>query len=220
MTNSIRIVVADDHPLLRDGVIRTLQSQEGLDVLGEADSADTAVEQVITCRPDIALLDISMPGSGIEAARRISSMKAATRIIMLTVSEEDDDVIEALKAGAHGYVLKGVRAEELVSVIKTVHVGGSYIPPSLASRVLLAMNSPEKKPQSTDELLDSLTDRETEILKLVSVGNSNKEVGLKLELQEKTVKHYMTSILQKLHAKNRVEAAVKAQSAWGDQPSK
>lgn len=214
MTRSIGVVVADDHPLLRDGVIRTLQSREGIDVLGEADSAKTAIEQVRTCRPDIALLDISMPGSGIEAAREISALPSAPRIIMLTVSEEDDDVVDALKAGASGYVLKGVNADELVSVIRTVHGGQSYIPPSLAAQVLIAMNNPEPEAPATDDLLDSLTARETQILRLVSVGKSNKEVGRELDLQEKTVKHHMTNILQKLHSKNRVEAAVKAHSVW------
>ena len=214
MTRSISVVVADDHPLLRDGVIRTLQSQGGIDVLGEADSAESAIEQVRTCRPDIALLDISMPGNGINAAREIAALPAAPRIIMFTVSEEDDDVVDALKAGASGYVLKGVGAEELVAVIRNVHGGQSYIPPSLAAQVLIAMNNPAPAVPATDELLDSLTNRETQILRLVSVGKSNKEVGLELDLQEKTVKHHMTSILSKLHAKNRVEAAVKAQNVW------
>lgn len=216
MGKTIGIVVADDHPLLRGGVIQTLQSQINMDVLGEAGSADEAVERVGDCRPDIALLDISMPGSGIEAARRISALKHPPRIVMLTVSEAEDDVIAALKAGAHGYVLKGVSAGELISVIQNVHEGQSYIPPSLAAQVVMAMNNPKSATKTADELLDSLSDRETEILKLVSVGKSNKEVGRELDLQEKTVKHYMTIILQKLHAKNRVEAAVKAQTVWNN----
>ena len=214
MSKSIGIVVADDHPLLRDGVIRTLQNKNGIEVLGEAGSTDEAVQRVIDCKPDIALLDISMPGNGIEAARKISNLPDAPKVIMLTVSEEEDDIIAALKAGALGYVLKGVRAEELVSVVRSVHDGQSYIPPALAAQVLIAMNDPKPKPKSTGELLDLLTARETEILKLVSIGNSNKEVGLELELQEKTVKHYMTTIHQKLHAKNRVEAAIKAHEVW------
>jgi DNA-binding NarL/FixJ family response regulator len=214
MKQSIGIVVADDHPLLRDGVIRTLQNQEGIDVLGAADSAKSAVEQVIKCRPDIVLLDISMPGNGIMAAQEIAELPSPPKIIMLTVSEDDDDIIKALEAGALGYVLKGVNAEELTKIVREVHIGLSYISPSLAVQVLIAMNKPKQKHQTADELLETLTARETEILKLVSVGKSNKEVGLSLNIQEKTVKHYMTSILQKLHAKNRVEAAIKAQNAW------
>ena len=214
MSKSISIVVADDHPLFRDGVIRSLQSRPDIDVLGEAGSADEAVQRVADCKPDIVLLDISMPGSGIEAARRISVLKFPPRIVMLTVSEAEDDIIAALKAGAHGYVLKGVGADELVSVIRAVHDGQSYIPPALAGQVLMAINDPKPASRSNDQLIDSLSARETEILRLVAIGKSNKEVGRALNLQEKTVKHYMTIILQKLHVKNRVEAAVKAQEVW------
>ncbi len=155
-----------------------------------------------------------MPGSGIEAARQISQLKFPPRIIMLTVSESEDDIMAALKAGAHGYVLKGVNAEELVSVVRSVHDGQSYIPPSLAAQVLMAMSEPKSKKPASDDLIDTLSSRETDILKLVAMGKSNKEVGLELDLQEKTVKHYMTIILQKLQVKNRVEAAIRAQEAW------
>ncbi len=216
MSNPIGVVVADDHPLLRDGVVRTLLSQQGIEVLGEADSADGAVEQVIKAQPDIALLDISMPGSGIEAARRISEMGTSTRIVMLTVSEEDDDVAEALKAGAHAYVLKGVKAQELVDVIRDVDAGGTYIHPLLATQALFAAGKPMEKSPVNDPHIKSLTEREREILKLVSVGKSNREVGTELDLQEKTIKHHMTSILKKLQVKNRVEAALKAHAVWGD----
>lgn len=214
MKGRIGVVVADDHPLLRDGVIRTLQSQEGIDVLGEAEDAESAFEQCYICRPDIVLLDISMPGGGIQAARKISEMRNAPKIIMLTVSEAEEDVIESLKAGAQGYVLKGVKAEELVSVVKSVHGGESFIPPSLAAQVLLEMNNPTPKHIAFDELILELTRRELDILKLVSEGKSNKEIGRALELQEKTVKHHMTSIMGKLQVRNRVEAAVKAADYW------
>ena len=141
MNSSIGVVVADDHPLLRDGVIRTLQCQTGIDVLGEAADTASAVEQCTTCRPDIALVDISMPGGGIEAARQITALNTPPRVVMLTVSEEEDDVVDALKAGASGYVLKGVNAEELVSIIRSVHAGESYIPPSLAAQVLVSLET-------------------------------------------------------------------------------
>ncbi|MGI9355719.1 MAG: response regulator [Rhizobiaceae bacterium] len=214
MNSSIGVVVADDHPLLRDGVIRTLQSQTGIDVLGEAEDAMSAVEQCTTCRPDIALIDISMPGGGIEAARQIAALNTPPRVVMLTVSEEEDDVVDALKAGASGYVLKGVNAEELVSIVRSVHAGESYIPPSLAAQVLMSINNPSAAPVPDSDLLDTLTSRETDILKLVATGKSNKEIALSLDLQEKTIKHHMTSILQKLQVRNRVEAAVKANDVW------
>ncbi len=214
MNTSIGVVVADDHPLLRDGVIRTLQSQTGIDVLGEAGDAASTVEQCAICKPDIALVDISMPGSGIEAARQIAALKKPPRVVMLTVSEEEDDVVDALKAGASGYVLKGVNAEELVSIIRSVHAGESYIPPSLAAQVLMSLNNPSATPAPDSDLLDTLTSRETEILKLVARGRCNKEIAFALGVQEKTIKHHMTSILQKLQVRNRVEAAVKANDVW------
>lgn len=216
MNSSIGVVVADDHPLLRDGVIRTLQSQTGIDVLGEACDAASAVEQCSLCRPDVALVDISMPGGGIEAARRIAALDRPPRVVMLTVSEEEDDVVDALKAGASGYVLKGVNSEELVSIIRSVHAGESYIPPSLAAQVLMSISNPSQESVPDSELMDALTARETDILKLVAKGQSNKEIALALDLQEKTIKHHMTSILQKLQVRNRVEAAVKANEVWKD----
>lgn len=203
------IVVVDDHPLYRAGVARTLSEASDLRVLGEGASADDAVELVRRTRPNIALLDISMPGGGIAAARRIAAERPETLVVMLTASEADDDIMESLAAGARGYVLKGVGAHDLLSVIRTVAAGGSYVSPSLAGRLLMAMKGKgqESAPKSP---LDSLTDREEEILRLVSAGKSNKEVGRTLGLQEKTVKHYMTSILQKLQVRNRTEAAILA----------
>lgn len=209
MSEAIRIAVIDDHPLFRGGVVRTLTEGAGFDVVGEGGSADEAVELVARRLPDIVLLDISMPGGGIEAARRIGAEFPAVRIVMLTVSEADDDVLAALKAGARGYVLKGVGAEELTGVLRGVAAGASYVSPNLAARVLAAMRD-----QANDaaDPIDGLTRREEDILRLVSRGLSNKEVGRELDLQEKTVKNYMTNILQKLQARNRVEAALMARN--------
>lgn len=209
MPEATTIVVVDDHPLYRAGVARTLSEASDLRVLGEGASADDAMELVRRARPNIVLLDISMPGGGIAAARRIAAEHPETLIIMLTASESDDDIMESLAAGARGYVLKGVGAHDLLSVIRNVVGGGSYVSPSLAGRLLLAMKGKghEAAPKS---LLSALTDREEEILRLVSAGKSNKEVGRTLGLQEKTVKHYMTSILQKLQVRNRTEAAILA----------
>jgi len=218
VSKEISVVVADDHPLYRSGIIKTLQEEDGITVLGEAGTATDAVELVKIHAPDIALLDISMPGNGMTAAQEISAGENKTRIIMLTVSEQDDDIIEALKAGAVGYVLKGVGATELVSVIRDVNSGMSYVSPSLAARVLLTMKDPDSIAATPEQLLSSLSKREEEILKLVSHGLSNKEVARELDLKEKTIKHYMTNILQKLHVRNRVEAAVKAQEIWRNSP--
>lgn len=211
--DKIRIVVADDHPLYREGVARSLADDAAFAVVGQAADADGAVELVERLAPDIALLDLSMPaGGGISALRRIMSLPVTPKVAMLTVSEEDDDVMQALKAGAVGYILKGVGSRELVSIVKDVARGQSYVSPALAARILNAMR--EGGAKRVQNPLDDLSRREEDILKLVAEGKSNKEVGRALDLQEKTVKHYMTTILQKLHVRNRVEAAVMARDHW------
>lgn len=209
MSDRITIVVADDHPLFRGGVVRTLLESGRFDVVAEAGDAEGAVAAVESHLPDIALLDISMPGSGIAAAARIGANFPAVAIVMLTVSENDDDLLAALNAGARGYALKGVSATELVEVLGLVASGSSYVPPMLAARVLSAIQARRSTAAELQDCND-LTGREEEILRLVSKGLSNKEIGRELDLQEKTVKHYMTNILQKLHVRNRVEAALKA----------
>ncbi|MBE7184233.1 MAG: response regulator transcription factor [Methylobacterium mesophilicum] len=208
------LVVVDDHPLYRSGVVRTLLDDGRFDVVGEGASADEAVALVSRLKPTLALLDISMPGNGVEAARRIREAAPGTYVAMLTVSESDADIMGAIEAGAKGYVLKGVDAEELLDVVATVAEGDSYVSPRLAARLLRSMKSGGGLKPEKASPLDALTERETEILRLVADGLSNKEVGRKLTLQEKTVKHYMTNVLQKLHVRNRTEAAVLARESW------
>lgn len=209
MAETTRIVIADDHPLFRDGVARTLDECVDLDVVGTGGSAEEAVHLVAEHMPDIVCLDISMPGGGLNAAREIGRCFPAVKIVMLTVSEADDDVLAALSAGARGYVLKGIGADELIDLLRGVAAGASYVSPNLAARVLGALKKPRDQSAPKDPL-ETLTKREEQILRLVAEGLSNKEVGSELGLQEKTVKHYMTNILQKLHVRNRVEAAIMA----------
>ncbi len=208
--DEIRIIIADDHPLYREGVARILSEASPLVVVGQAGSAEEAVEAAERQRPDVVLLDLSMPGGGLAALARIAAFDPAPKVVMLTVSEEDDDVLQALKAGAAGYVLKGVGGRELVSIVKDIAGGRSYVSPSLAARILGAMRERGR----TAHPVDDLTSREEDILRLVAEGLSNKEVGLRLDLQEKTVKHYMTAILQKLQVRNRTEAALMARDRW------
>jgi two-component system nitrate/nitrite response regulator NarL len=203
----VSIVLADDHPLFREGVARTLAAEDDFDVVGEASDADEAVVMVKNLLPDIVILDISMPGSGIEAARQISRSCPVVKIIMLTVSEQDDDVVSALQVGARGYILKGIGGKELVRIVRTIHQGESYVSPDLAKRLLIAMRESDVAVEDSDTFSD-LSAREEQILKGVARGLSNKEIGIELSLQEKTIKHYMTNILQKLHVKNRVQAAL------------
>lgn len=204
MPDPIRILIADDHPLFRDGVVHSLNNEPDLAVVGQAGSGEEAFRLAAETMPDVLLLDIAMPGQGgIEAACRIAAACPFVQIIMLTVSEDQDDLMNALKAGARGYVLKGVSARELANIVRTVAAGEVYISPALASGILFEMTYD----RPVDPLAD-LTDREREILRLVGEGLTNREIGECLHLAEKTIKHYMTNVLQKLQVRSRVEAAL------------
>ena len=212
MTTSV--VIADDHPIFRDGLHRTLDEADGFEVLAAGSSADEAVSLVGLHQPDIAILDLSMPGGGINATRKIATMENPPAIAILTVSENNSDVADALEAGAIGYIVKGVTASELTASLRSIAAGEGFVSPGLASRVLLQINR-EVEISKDSDVLDDLTHREEEILRRVAKGMSNREIADQLDLQEKTVKHYMTAILSKLHARNRVEAALIAHDAWG-----
>lgn len=208
----LRILLVDDHPIYREGVARTLSDVGGMEIVGQAADGERAVVMVRELKPDLVLLDISMPrGGGIPALAAMMQESTPPKVVMLTASEEEDDLMQALRLGAQGYVLKGVGAEELVSILRDVAAGRTHVAPGLAGRILANMRaSRDGRAEAPANPLADLSKREEEILRLVSQGMSNREVGLKLDLQEKTVKHYMTSILQKLHLRNRVEAAMLA----------
>ncbi len=201
MTDPLTVVVADDHPLYREGVVNTLRSA-GLDVVGEASTAREAVRLVRDLRPDLALFDVTMPGGGIAAAAEVRTECPSTGVVMLTVSEDEVDLVAAIEAGASGYVLKGVAGRELVAILRRVASGERYVSSAVA---WAALNRHEEPP---NDPLAELTDRERAVLDLVTEGLSNSEVGLRMGLAEKTVKHYMTSILSKLGVGSRVEAAL------------
>ena len=208
----IRLVIIDDHPIFREGVVSILGSEPDLDAVGQGLTADDALRLTRDLLPDVILLDVNMPGGGLNAAETIANSFPVVKIIMLTGSADEDDVLAALKAGAHAYVLKGVAARELNTILHTVYAGEGYVTPSLAASLLSEMKSPVKEKQPTKaDSFDELTDRERQILELIADGTSNKEIGQKLFLTEKTIKHYVTNILQKLHVSNRVQAALLAQ---------
>lgn len=209
MSETLHIAVIDDHPLFREGVANTLHRQPDIEVVAEGESAEDAIAIAGTRLPDIMLLDVSMPGGGLNAARQIARMYPVVKIVMLTVSQDEDDVTEALRAGAQGYVLKGVAARELVDILRSVASGGAYVTPSLAAGILYDLTSAPKSQRPTSPL-DDLTERERQILERVAAGDSNKEIGAQLGVTEKTVKHHMSNILQKLQVRNRVEAALMA----------
>ena len=211
----LRLVLADDHPIYREGVAHIL-GEAGIDVVARAQDGEAAADLCERLLPDVALLDISMPkGGGIGALRRIMQMQRPPIVAMLTASEDEAQVMQALKLGAAGYILKGVGASELVTLVRDLAAGRSYVSPGLAGRLLVAMRGRPAGVPAPDPLAD-LSRREEDILKYVAQGLSNKEVGAKLDIQEKTVKHYMTSILQKLQVRNRVEAAMLARKHLAD----
>lgn len=206
MSELISIVVVDDHPLFREGVVTTLMESGHFDVVAQAGDKDTAIILAEKHLPDLMLLDVSMPGGGIATADEISQRVPVVKIVMLTVSEQEHDVQAALKAQARGYMLKGVASDELISILRDIHRGDSYISPNLAMNLL--MRSEEPEPEAVEEF--DLSDRERQILEKLAIGMSNREIANDIYLSEKTVKHYMTNIMHKLHVTNRVQAAIKA----------
>jgi two-component system nitrate/nitrite response regulator NarL len=206
MTDSISIVVVDDHPLFRQGVVHSLQMEPGFTVVGETASGEEALELARTLLPDLVLLDISMAGwNGITTAEKITTACPATTIVMLTVSDDKDKLLAAFKAGARGYVLKGVSGKELASVVRSAAAGEVYVSPSLAAEMLVSLTQGR-----APDPLQELTERERQILGLIGTGLTNREIGERIFLSEKTVKHYVTNILQKLQVRSRVEAALLA----------
>ena len=210
MSETMRIVLVDDHPLFREGVAYTLAAQADMSVVAQGESAEEALRLAETHTPDVLLLDLNIPGGGgIAAARAVAAAVPATRIIMLTASVDEDDLAAAMAAGARGYILKGVAARELVAIIRKVHAGEGYVAPALAASLLAGLGGPRPSAPPPDPLA-ALTERERQILDQVAAGLSNKEVAAQLHLSEKTVKHYMTIIMEKLGVRNRVEAALLA----------
>jgi two-component system nitrate/nitrite response regulator NarL len=204
MTAPIRLAVIDDHPLFREGVTRSLAEMGGFEIVGEGGSKEDALRIAHDQLPDIMLMDISMPGGGLSAIAPILERHPGQKIVMLTVSEASEDITASLQNGAKGFVLKGVGSRALAEVLRTVAAGESYVSPTLSARLLSDPVRASPKPDP----IEQLTGREREILSLVASGLSNKHVALRLDLQEKTVKHHMTRILAKLNVRNRTEAAM------------
>lgn len=205
--SAIRVLLVDDHPLFRQGVAYTLSREPDITVAGEAASGKQALSLARSLVPDVVLLDITMPaGDGLTTAAQLSQEVPSAHIIMLTASEDGDDLVTAMKVGARGYVVKGAGASEVVTAVRAVAAGDAYITPKMAGNLLLEMTQrPAENP------LDDLTEREREVLELLAQGLTNREIGLQLSLAEKTVKHYVSSVLQKLHVRSRVEAALLVQ---------
>lgn len=203
MSAVVRITVVDDHPLFREGVTRSLREIGGFEIVGEGATAADAERLAQIEKPDVMLLDISMPGGGLQAAANILAKDPDQKIVILTVSEANADLALALRTGVRGYVLKGVRSSSLAEILKSIAAGEKYVSPMLSAQLLNELIQPRKV-----DLVDQLSDREIGILELVAEGLSNKEAAKRLFLQEKTIKHHMTRILAKLKVRNRTEAAL------------
>lgn len=204
------VIVVDDHALFRMGVLQALSAHKRFAVVGEGGSKEDALRLVENFLPNVALLDISMPGSGIDAAREISTRWPTTKIVMLTVSEEDDDVLEALDAGAAGYVLKGAPAPDLITAISTVAEGRAYLSPALGMRLFGVIRN-RTEGHRVERLVDKLTPKEAIVFRLLGRGCTNRTIAEEMSVQIKTVKFHVGRLLIKLGAKNRVEAALLAQ---------
>lgn len=210
--DAIRVLICDDHALFRRGLTMVLESEEGVEVVGEAEDGADAVAKAEELAPDVVLMDVRMPRlSGIEATKAIAERVPTARILMLTVSDEEEDLYDAIKAGANGYLLKEISIEEVASAIRAVVNGQSLISPSMASKLLTEFTNLSKKADERQSVpTPRLTERELEVLKLIAAGASNKAIAQQLGISEATVKSHVSNLLSKLGLKSRTQAALHA----------
>lgn len=206
MSERTSVLVVDDHPVVREGLSTFLATHPDLELVGTAADGQDAVERTQESLPDVVLLDLVMPNvDGLEAIRRIRAISPETKVIVLTSFPDDERLFAAVKAGAAGYLLKDAEPSEIVEAIRTVRRGGALLHPAAAARLMQEFAGP-----SSDPILGRLTDREVEVLRLVAVGRSNREIAAELFLSEKTVKTHISNILAKLHVADRTQAALVA----------
>jgi two-component system NarL family response regulator len=211
-TGSIRVVIVDDHALFRRGLDRVLDDEPDIQVVGEAADGVEAISRVRELTPDIVIMDVRMPrASGIEAARTIRAVAPETKVIMLTVSDLEEDLYEAVKAGVNGYLLKEVAIPEVADAVRAVAAGHSLVSPSMASKLFTEFNVLAQQADDRQRSLSPrLTERELEVLKLVARGLSNRDIAGELYISENTVKNHVRNVLEKLQLHSRMEAVVYA----------
>jgi DNA-binding NarL/FixJ family response regulator len=197
----IRVLVADDHPMLREGLVAVLDTQQDFEVVGEAADGSEVVRLAERLNPDVILLDLEMPGvDGVAALEKLRSAGSEARTIVFTAYDTDERILGALRAGARGYLLKGASRTEIFDAIRTVHAGGSLLQPVVTNKLLQTMSREERRVET-----ESLTPREIEVLGLLALGLQNKEIASRLFITERTVKFHVSSLMHKLGAENRTE---------------
>jgi DNA-binding NarL/FixJ family response regulator len=208
--DAVRVLLVDDHDLFRTG-LRTLLEEQDIDVVGEAPSGEEALRLVQELAPDVVLMDLEMPGmGGVRATREITTVAPLTRVVVLTISDQDSDVMDAILAGACGYLLKDASIQDLLRGIRGAAVGESLISPGIAAKVLQRLRATHTVTEAAELIEAQLSDREIEVLKLIANGKDNAEIAKELFISAKTVKNHISNILLKLSIQNRIQAAVYA----------
>lgn len=199
MSEPIRIFVVDDHPVVREGLVLMLSTQPDFEVVGDAEDGEAMLARVAEARPDIVLLDLEMPGGmdGVTALQHLRARFPRVRALVFTAFDTDERIVNAVQAGAQGYLLKGAPRAELFNAIRVIHAGGTLLQPVVASKLLRRLNAPSS---------GELTERELEVLRLLGRGRTNKEIAAALTITERTVKFHISSIFNKIGASNRTEA--------------
>jgi DNA-binding NarL/FixJ family response regulator len=208
--DELRVLLVDDHDLFRSGLVNLL-SEHGLHVVGEAENGDVALRLVRELAPDVVIMDLNMPGpSGVEVIRQIAAIAPLTRVVVLTISADDSDVINAVMGGACGYLLKDSSVDQLIAGIRSAAAGESLISPQIAAKMLQILRAQRSSVDAAETIRAELSEREIEVLKLIANGNDNAQIARALFISPKTVKNHISNILMKLQMENRIQAAVYA----------